>query len=140
MREALNRAMEAGLDLVEISPNAKPPVCKVMDFGKYKFQLSKKTAAAKKNQKQVQLKEIKFRPVTEHGDYLVKLRKIIGFLEVGNKVKVTVRFRGREMMHQDLGEQLLMRLKTEIEPHAIIEQAPKLEGRQMVMVLAPKKA
>jgi translation initiation factor IF-3 len=128
------------MDLVEVSPNAKPPVCKIMDFGKYKFQLNKKNAVAKKKQTRIQIKEIKFRPGTETGDYNVKLRKILGFIEKGNKVKITVRFRGREMMHRDLGAELLKRLEADVEEFAVVEQMPKFEGRQMMMVLAPKKA
>ncbi len=139
-REALSIAAESNLDLVEVSPNAAPPVCKVMDYGKYKFQQSKKTAAAKKKQKQIQVKEIKFRPGTEDGDFNVKLKKILSFLEKGNKVKVTVRFRGREMMHQNLGMELMKRLQEVVEEHAVIEVVPKMEGRQMVMMLAPKVA
>ena len=136
---ALDTAAESSMDLVEISPNAKPPVCKVMNYGKYKFQLSKKKSEAKKKQKQIQLKEIKFRPGTEQGDFDVKKRKIINFLEKSCKVKVTVRFRGREMMHQSLGVDLLKRLQAELEELVSVDQEPKLEGRQMVMMLSPKK-
>jgi len=138
-REAINIAQNIGLDLVEVSPAAKPPVCKIMDFGKFKFQQSKKVAAAKKNQKQVHLKEIKFRPVTEEGDYQVKLRKIIEFLEKGDKVKVTIRFRGRELAHQELGEAFMARLQKDVIEYAAVEQAPKFEGKQIVMMLGPKK-
>ena len=138
--EAMKLADEADLDLVEISPNAQPPVCRVMDYGKYKFEQSKKAHQAKKKQKQIQVKEIKFRPGTEEGDYQVKLKKLIAFLEGGDKVKVTIRFRGREMMHQDLGVQLLDRIEEDLKEYGVVEQRPKLEGRQLVMVLAqPKK-
>lgn len=130
-------AEQAGLDLVEVSPNADPPVCKIMDFGKFKFQQSKKTAASKKKQKQVHLKEIKFRPSTEEADYQVKLRKIIDFLTKGNKVKITVRFRGREAAHQDLGFELMQRLKHALTDAATIDQEPKPEGRQIIMLLSP---
>ena len=138
-REALRNAEEANLDLVEISPNADPPVCRVMDYGKYVFEQNKQKAAAKKKQKQVQVKEIKFRPTTEEGDYQVKLRNLIGFLTQGDKAKITLRFRGREMMHQELGVKLLEKLQIDLAEYAVIEQVPKLEGRQMVMVVAPKK-
>jgi len=127
------------MDLVEISPNADPPVCKVMDYGKYQFELNKKLQAAKKKQKQIQIKEIKFRPGTEEGDYQVKLRSLIKFLSEGDKTKITVRFKGRELTHRDLGMDLLKRIETDLEEHAIVEQFPKLEGRQMVMVMGPKK-
>lgn len=130
---------EAGLDLVEVHPEAKPPVCRIMDYGKYKFQLSKRKAAAKKKQKQIQIKEIKIRPGTEEADYQVKLRNIIKFLAGGDKVKVTVRFRGREMSHPELGMQLLQRMLVEIGERAVVEQHPKFEGRQIIMVLGPKK-
>lgn len=138
-REALRVAEEADLDLVEISPTAKPPVCKVMDYGKYLFELSKKQAEAKKKQKNFQVKEIKFRPTTEEGDYQVKLRNLCRFLGNGDKVKVTLRFRGREMVHQELGMKLLNRLAKDIEEIAVIEQDAKREGRQLLMVVAPKK-
>ena len=127
------------MDLVEISPNADPPVCKVMDFGKYQFELNKKLQAAKKKQKQIQIKEIKFRPGTEEGDYQVKLRSLIKFLGEGDKTKITVRFKGRELSHRELGMDLLKRIETDLEEHALVEQFPKLEGRQMVMVMGPKK-
>jgi translation initiation factor IF-3 len=127
------------MDLVEISPNADPPVCKVMDYGKYQFELNKKLQAAKKKQKQIQIKEIKFRPGTEEGDYQVKLRSLIKFLSDGDKTKITVRFKGRELTHRDLGMDLLKRIETDLEEHASVEQFPKLEGRQMVMVMGPKK-
>tara|TARA_Y100001968_G_scaffold312229_1_gene335154 strand:+ start:296 stop:844 length:549 start_codon:yes stop_codon:yes gene_type:complete len=139
IREALNLAEESGFDLVEISPTAKPPVCRIMDYGKYLFELSKKQAEAKKKQKQIQVKEIKFRPTTESGDYQVKLRNLLRFLEHGDKVKVTLRFRGREMMHQDLGMKLLQKLQEDTSDCAVIEQQAKREGRQLLMVLAPKK-
>lgn len=132
-------AIEAELDLVEIVPNSEPPVCRVMDYGKFLFELSKKKHAAKKKQKQIQVKEVKFRPGTEVGDYQVKLRNLLRFLESGDKVKVTLRFRGREMAHQELGSKMLERIKVDLEEHGIVEQFPKMEGRQMVMVLSPKK-
>lgn len=137
--EALAAAVAAGLDLVEISPNVEPPVCKVMDHGRYKFEQSKKHHSAKKKQKQVQLKEIKFRPGTEEGDYQVKLRNLIKFLENGDKTKITLRFRGREMAHRDLGSKLLKRVEQDLSELGSVEQFPKMEGRQMVMVIAPKK-
>jgi translation initiation factor IF-3 len=127
------------MDLVEISPNADPPVCKVMDYGKYQFELNKKLQAAKKKQKQIQIKEIKFRPGTEEGDYQVKLRSLIKFLNEGDKTKITVRFKGRELTHRDLGMDLLKRIEADLEEVAAVEQFPKLEGRQMVMVMGPKK-
>jgi len=130
---------EAGLDLVEVSPEAKPPVCRVMDYGKYKFQLSKRKAAAKKKQKQIQIKEIKLRPATEEADYQVKLRNIMKFLENGDKAKVTIRFRGREMAHPELGMRTLQRMIADLTDNGVIEQHPKFEGRQIVMVLGPKK-
>ena len=138
-REALAIAEEAGLDLVEVSPNAKPPVCRIMDYGKYRFEQSKKQQAAKKKQKQIHIKEIKFRPGTEEGDYQVKLRNLIRFLEAGDKAKVTLRFRGREMAHMDLGEKLLQRVREDLEELAVVDQMPRKEGRQMVMMLSPKK-
>lgn len=138
-REALRVAEEADLDLVEISPTAKPPVCKVMDYGKYLFELSKKQAEAKKKQKNFQVKEIKFRPTTEEGDYQVKLRNLTRFLGNGDKVKVTLRFRGREMVHQELGMRLLERLAKDVEEIGVVEQEAKREGRQLLMVIAPKK-
>jgi len=127
------------MDLVEISPNADPPVCKVMDYGKYSFELNKKLQAAKKKQKQIQIKEIKFRPGTEEGDYQVKLRNLIKFLNEGDKTKITVRFKGREMSHRELGMDLLKRIETDLEEVAAVEQFPKLEGRQMIMIMGPKK-
>ncbi|MDO4878826.1 MAG: translation initiation factor IF-3 [Neisseria sp.] len=139
LRDALAMAEEQNVDLVEISPTAKPPVCKLMDFGKYKYEQSKKRDEAKKKQKQVQIKEIKFRPGTDEGDYQIKMRNIKRFLEDGDKVKVTLRFRGREMAHQQLGAQLLERVKEDLTDIGQVEQFPKLEGRQMVMMVAPKK-
>ncbi|MDX1403995.1 MAG: translation initiation factor IF-3 [Woeseiaceae bacterium] len=136
---ALETARDEGLDLVEVSPTADPPVCRVMDFGKYLFELNKKAQSARRKQKQVHVKEIKFRPGTEEGDYQVKLRKLREFLEVGDKTKVTLRFRGREMAHQELGAQLLARVRKDLDEYSVVEQMPQLEGRQMVMVLAPKK-
>ncbi|MDH5546697.1 MAG: translation initiation factor IF-3 [Gammaproteobacteria bacterium] len=137
--EALAVAAEAGMDLVEISPNAEPPVCRVMDYGKFLFEQNKKQQAAKKKQKQIQVKEIKFRPGTEEGDYQVKLRNLIRFLNDGDKAKVTLRFRGREMAHQELGMDLLKRVETDLSEIGAVEQYPKMEGRQMVMVIAPRK-
>ena len=140
VREALAMAEEQDVDLVEISPTAKPPVCKLMDYGKYKYQQAKKRDEAKKNQKQVQIKEIKFRPGTDEGDYQIKMRNINRFLADGDKVKVTLRFRGREMAHQDIGFDVLERVKNDLAEISVVESAPgKLEGRQAVMVLAPKK-
>ena len=135
--EAQQIAQDADLDLVEIAPNATPPVCRVMDYGKFKFQQSKKAQVARKKQKQIHVKEIKFRPSTEESDYQVKLRKIIEFLTNGDKTKVTVRFRGREMMHQEFGGVLLDRIEGDLEKHGEVEQRPKLEGRQLVMVFRP---
>jgi translation initiation factor IF-3 len=137
--EAQGLADEASLDLVEISPQAEPPVCKVMDYGKFKFEEQKKRQAARKKQKQIQVKEIKFRPGTDIGDYNVKLRNLTKFLTEGDKVKVTLRFRGREMAHQELGRDLLNRVEKDLAELGTVEQYPKMEGRQMVMVLAPKK-
>ncbi len=128
------------MDLVEISPNAEPPVCRVMDYGKFLFEKSKATKEQKKKQKQIQIKQLKFRPGTDVGDYQVKLRNLIRFLEEGNKVKVTIRFRGREMAHQDIGVDVLNRLKEDTDEFAVVESFPtKIEARQMIMVLAPKK-
>lgn len=138
--EAFERADKAGLDLVEISPNADPPVCRVMDYGKFLYEDSKRKAAARKNQKQIQVKEIKFRPGTDIGDYEIKLRKLREFLSDGDKTKVTIRFRGREMAHKELGMDLLKRVESDLEEYGSVEQFPKLEGRQMVMVLAPLKS
>ena len=128
-----------GLDLVEVSPNADPPVCRIMDFGKYLFEQNKKSQAAKRKQKQVHIKEIKFRPGTDEGDYKIKLRKLIDFLEDGDKTKITLRFRGREMAHRELGAQLLTRVRNDLEEFGVVEQMPQMEGRQMVMVISPKK-
>jgi translation initiation factor IF-3 len=139
LRQAMYAAEEADLDLVEISPTAKPPVCKIMDFGKFKYQESKKQHDAKLKQKIVQVKEIKFRPGTDEGDYLIKMRNITRFLADGDKVKVTLRFRGREMAHQELGLALLRRVEAELGELSVTEQFPKMEGRQMIMVLAAKK-
>ena len=137
--QALDIANEANLDLVEISPNAEPPVCRIMDYGKFRFEENKKLQTAKKKQKQTQVKEIKFRPGTDIGDYKIKLRKLVSFLEEGDRTKVTLRFRGREMAHQELGLELLQRVKADLEEYGTVEQEPKMEGRLMVMVLAPKK-
>jgi translation initiation factor IF-3 len=132
-------AEEAGVDLVEIAPTAQPPVCRLMDYGKFRYQESKKKHDAKLKQKQVQIKEIKFRPNTDEGDYNIKLRNLINFLNDGDKVKVTLRFRGREMAHQEFGMRLLERVKNDLESCAVVEQFPKMEGRQMVMVLSSRK-
>ena len=137
--EAKQLAYNSDLDLVEISPNADPPVCKIMDYGKFQFEQNKKQQAAKKKQKQIQVKEIKFRPGTEEGDYQVKLKSLIKFLDEGNKTKITLRFRGREMAHKELGMELLKRIEKDLEEIAAVEQFPKLEGRQMVMVMGPKR-
>jgi translation initiation factor IF-3 len=136
--DAIERAVAAGLDLVEVSPDAEPPVCKILDFGKYKYQEQKKAAEARKNQKIVEIKEIKMRPSIDDHDYDVKIRSIKRFFEEGDKVKVTLRFRGREMAHQELGYQLLQRVKAELQELSKVEAEPRLEGRQMVMVLAPR--
>ena len=138
-REALRLAEERDVDLVEIAPLAKPPVCKLMDYGKFKYREQKKAHEARLKQKQIQVKEIKFRPGTDEGDYKIKLRNLIRFLEEGDKTKVTLRFRGREMAHQEFGVRLLERVKADLEPYGVVEQFPKLEGRQMIMVLGPKK-
>ena len=132
-------AEEAGIDLVEIAPTAQPPVCRLMDYGKFRYQESKKKHEAKLKQKQIQIKEVKFRPNTDDGDYNIKLRNLIGFLEEGDKAKVTLRFRGREMAHQEFGIRLLERVRDDLVQHAVVEQFPRMEGRQMVMVLSPKK-
>lgn len=136
--EALRMAEDAELDLVEIAPLAEPPVCRVMDFGKFKYAESKRQHEAKLKQKQVQIKEIKFRPGTDEGDYAIKLRNLIKFLGEGDKTKITLRFRGREMAHQEFGMRLIERIKADLEEYGTVEQFPKMEGRQMVMVLAPK--
>ena len=136
--DALRRAEEAGLDLVEISPNAAPPVCRVMDFGKYQYEESKRKHAAKRKQKQIQIKEVKFRPGTDVGDYQTKLRNLVRFLEEGNKAKITLRFRGRELAHQELGIEMLKRLENDLKDYGVVEQHPRMEGKQMVMVFNPK--
>jgi translation initiation factor IF-3 len=137
--DALRQSEEADLDLVEIAPTAQPPVCKIMDYGKFKYQESKKQHEAKLKQKQVQIKEIKFRPGTDEGDYQIKLRNLIKFLEEGDKTKITLRFRGREMAHQEIGMNQLKRVAGDLAELAVVEQFPKMEGRQLVMMLAPKK-
>ncbi|WVD64973.1 translation initiation factor IF-3 [Utexia brackfieldae] len=140
LNEALRQAVETGMDLVEISPNAEPPVCRIMDYGKFIYEKSKATKEQKKKQKVVQVKEIKFRPGTDEGDYQVKLRSLVRFLEDGDKAKVTLRFRGREMAHQQIGMEMLERIKQDLSELAVVESYPsKIEGRQMIMVLAPKK-
>ena len=136
---AIDLAKDEGLDLVEVSPMAEPPVCRIMDFGKYLFEQNKKNQSAKRKQKQVHVKEIKFRPGTDEGDYQIKLRKLIEFLEGGDKTKVTLRFRGREMAHKELGAQLLARVRDDLEEYGTVEQMPQMEGRQMVQVIAPRK-
>jgi translation initiation factor IF-3 len=137
-RDAIQRAEEAGLDLVEVAGNSSPPVCKIMDYGKYKFQAQKKANEARKKQKTVEVKEIKLRPNIDTHDYDVKIRAMKRFFDEGDKVKVTLRFRGREMAHQDLGMQLLMKVRQESETYAKVEAEPKLEGKQMIMILAPR--
>jgi len=139
VRQALAMAEEAGLDLVEIAPNGDPPVCRIMDYGKFRFEQAKKLSQAKKKQKLTQVKEVKFRPGTEEADYQVKMRNIRRFLEDGDKVKLTLRFRGREMAHKELGALMLKRIETELAEDITVEQYPRLEGRQMVMMIAPKK-
>ena len=139
LEEAQAMADEAGVDLVELVPDAEPPVCRLMDYGKFRFQQKKKLHDQRKKQRQVQIKEIKFRPGTEDGDYNVKLRKLGEFIEVGDRVKVTVRFRGREMAHMELGTQLLKRVEDDTQEIATVEQYPQSEGRQMTMLLVPKK-
>ncbi len=136
---ALQLAKDSAMDLVEISPTAVPPVCRIMDFGKFLFETNKKAHSAKRKQKQIQVKEVKFRPGTEEGDYQIKLRNLLRFIETGDKAKVTLRFRGREMAHQEIGVRLLQRVRQDLEAVGIVEQFPRLEGRQMVMVIAPKK-
>lgn len=138
-KKALQMAADDGFDLVEISPNADPPVCRVMDYGKFLYDASKKKQEAKKKQKQIVVKEVKFRPGTDVGDYGVKLKKLITFLSEGNKTKVTLRFRGREMAHQELGAEMLKRVEKDLVEYGVVEQYPKMEGRQMVMVLGPLK-
>jgi translation initiation factor IF-3 len=139
LSKGIDLAKEEGLDLVEVSPTADPPVCRIMDFGKYLCELNKKAQTAKRKQKQVHVKEIKFRPGTDEGDYQIKLRKLTEFLEYGDKTKVTLRFRGREMAHQELGAKLLARVREDLNEIGVVEQMPALEGRQMTMVIAPKK-
>ena len=139
LEDALSMALDADMDLVEVSPDASPPACRIMDYGKFLFEENKKRHAAKKKQKQIHVKEVKFRPGTEKGDYQVKLRNLTRFLTNGDKTKVTLRFRGREMAHQELGLQLLKRVEEDLNEIGTVEQFPRLEGRQMVMVIAPKK-
>ncbi|WP_335622182.1 translation initiation factor IF-3 [Acidihalobacter ferrooxydans] len=139
IEDALALAEEANLDLVEIVPTSQPPVCRIMDYGKFKFEQSKKASIARKKQKQIQVKEVKFRPGTDIGDYQVKMRNLTRFLEDGDKAKITIRFRGREMAHQERGIQLLQRIEADLGDLVTVEQRPKMEGRQMVMVVAPKK-
>ncbi len=137
--EALKMAEEAGVDLVEIAPMASPPVCRIMDYGKFKYAEAKKAHEAKLKQKQIQVKEVKFRPGTDEGDYKIKLRNLVRFLQEGDKTKVTLRYRGREMAHQEFGIRLLERVKTDLESYGTVEQFPKMEGRQLVMIIAPIK-
>ena len=137
--EALALALSQAMDLVEVSPTAEPPVCRVMDFGKFLFEANKKAHAAKRKQKQIQVKEIKFRPGTDENDYQIKLRNIIRFLSEGDKAKVTLRYRGRELAHQEVGRRMLDRLVLDLSPHAMIEQTPLMEGKQLVMMFAAKK-
>ena len=139
IRTAMQMAEEAEIDLVEIAPLAQPPVCRIMDYGKFKYQEAKKAHEAKLKQKQVQVKEVKFRPGTDENDYQIKLRNMVRFLDEGDKVKVTLRFRGREMAHQEFGMRQLERVKADLEEIGQVEQMPKMEGRQMIMVIAPKK-
>jgi len=137
-REAMNRALQVGLDLVEISPNADPPVVKILDYGKFKYEQQKKKNEAKKRQKVIEIKEIKVRPNIDENDYQVKMRAMKSFIDEGDKVKVTLRFRGREMAHQEIGVRVLERIRNEMDPVSKVEQMPKMENRQMVMVLAPR--
>ncbi len=139
LTSGIELAKNVGLDLVEVAPTADPPVCRVMDFGKYLFEQNKKAQSAKRKQKHVHVKEIKFRPGTDEGDYQIKLRKLVEFLEFGDKTKITLRFRGREMAHQELGAELLARVREDLKDYGVIEQMPQIEGRQMIMVMAPKK-
>jgi translation initiation factor IF-3 len=136
--EAIRIAQESELDVVEVSPNVDPPVCRIMDYGKFVFEQNKRTQSARKKQKQMQIKEIKFRPGTDIGDYRVKLRNLIRFLNDGDKAKVTLRYRGREMAHQELGYKLLERIEADLAEYGVVEQRPKMEGRQMIMVFSPK--
>ena len=137
--EALELAQQVGMDLVEIAPNAEPPVCRIMDYGKFRFEQAKKQQAAKKKQKVTQVKEVKFRPGTEEADYQVKMRNVRRFIEDGDKVKVTLRFRGREMAHQELGRDMLERIRDDMAEETVVEQFPKMEGRQMVMLISPRR-
>ena len=139
LAEAFRMAEEANVDLVEIAPNAVPPVCRLMDYGKFKYSEQKKAHEAKQKQKIIQVKEVKFRPGTDEGDYSIKLRNLIKFLEEGDKTKITLRFRGREMAHQDIGMRMLERLRGDLDAYGTVEQFPKLEGRQMIMIVGPKK-
>jgi translation initiation factor IF-3 len=139
VEQAMELADETGMDLVEIAPNAEPPVCRVMDYGKYRFELAKKAQAAKKKQKVTHVKEVKFRPGTEEADYQVKMRNVRRFIEEGDKVKITLRFRGREMAHQELGTAMLQRIRDSLEEEVVVEQWPRMEGRQMVMLVSPKR-
>jgi translation initiation factor IF-3 len=139
IRQALALADEEGLDLVEIAPNGEPPVCRIMDYGKFRFEQAKKASVAKKRQKNIQVKEVKFRPGTEEADYQVKMRNVRRFLEEGDKVKLTLRFRGREMAHKELGAAMLERIEGELTEEITVEQRPRMEGRQMVMMISPKK-
>ena len=137
--DALQMALSAELDLVEVSPTAEPPVVRIMDYGKFLFEQNKKAHSAKRKQKQIQVKEVKFRPGTGEADYQIKLRNLVRFLTEGDKAKVTLRFRGREMVHQDIGRKLLDRVSTDLATHGVVEQNPLMEGKQMIMVFAPKK-
>ncbi|MBT8041274.1 MAG: translation initiation factor IF-3 [Xanthomonadales bacterium] len=139
IHDALEMAESTGMDLVEIAPNGEPPVCRIMDYGKFRFEQAKKAQVQKKKQKNVQVKEVKFRPGTEEADYQVKMRNVNRFLDEGNKVKLTLRFRGREMAHRELGAAMLKRVETELGDEIVVEQYPRMEGRQMVMMIAPKK-
>jgi translation initiation factor IF-3 len=139
VQEALRSAEGSGLDLVEVAPGAEPPVCRIMDYGKFVFEQNKKAQSARRKQKQIQVKEVKFRPGTEEGDYQVKLRNLIKFLEQGDKAKVTLRFRGREMVHQEIGAALLKRVQQDLLEHGAVEQQPLMEGKQMIMVIGPRK-
>ena len=137
--QALEMAEDEGLDLVEIAPNAEPPVCRIMDYGKYRFEQAKKSQASKKKQKVTHVKEVKFRPGTEEADYQVKMRNVRRFLDAGDKVKVTLRFRGREMAHQELGAEMLKRVRDDLADEAVVEQMPKMEGRQMTIMMSARK-
>ncbi len=139
IEDAIAAAYDQDMDLVEVAPNSEPPVCRIMDYGRFVFEQNKKQHANRRKQKQMQVKEIKFRPGTDEADYQIKLKKLVKFLEEGDKTKVSLRFRGREMLHQELGQQLLKRVRDDLEELAAVEQMPKLEGRQMVMMLGPKK-